>query len=205
MDQTLKKRLVGIAVLLLLAVIVLPLVLDGANKDALLADTRLPPPPVVADADGLLAAPPGELAIAEGEIAREHLPAEPEPIPPVAVAPTAADAATAESMPPGAAVTAPAPVPAPPVPAAVVEPRLAALAEAWDVQVAAVSAPEGAERLRAKLVAAGYKARVVRVKGMHKVVVGPELRRDAAEKLLDRLAADARVGKPKGMLVRYVP
>lgn len=204
MDQTLKKRLVGIAVLLLLAAIVLPLVLDGANKDALMADTRLPPPPVVADADGLLAAPPGEWATAEGEIAREHLPAEPEPIPPVAVAPTAADAAPAEITPPAAAVTAPAPVPAP-APAAVVEPRLAALAEAWDVQVAAVSAPEGAERLRAKLVAAGYKARVVRVKGMHKVVVGPELRRDAAEKLLDRLAADARVGKPKGMLVRYVP
>lgn len=209
-----KKRLVGIAVLLLLAVIVLPLVLDGANEDALLADTRLPPPPAVPEAAALLEAPPAELAAAEGGIARDHVPAEPEPVvapvvPPVAVAPAAAAPAAvpavaapaarpaAPSVP--AAATAAEPVPAP------ADPRLAALAEAWDVQVAAVSSPDGAERLRGQLAKAGYKARIVRAGGLHKVVVGPELRRAAAEKLRDRLAADARVGKPKGMLVRYVP
>lgn len=203
-----KKRLVGIAVLVLLAVIVLPLVLDGANEDALLADTRLPPPPAVPEAAALLEAPPAELAAAEGGIARDHVPAEPEPVvapvvPPVAVAP----AATAPALPaPATAAATPAaaaPVEAAPAPAA--DPRLAALAEAWDVQVAAVSSPDGAERLRGQLAKAGYKARIVRAGGLHKVVVGPELRRAAAEKLRDRLAADARVSKPKGMLVRYVP
>lgn len=204
-----KKRLVGIAVLLLLAVIVLPLVLDGANEDALLADTRLPPPPAVPEAAALLDAPPAELAAAEGGIARDHVPAEPEPVvapvvPPVAIAPAAAapsavPAATASATAPPASAAAVEPVPAP------ADPRLAALAEAWDVQVAAVSSPDGAERLRSQLAKAGYKARIVRAGGLHKVVVGPELRRAAAEKLRDRMAADARVGKPKGMLVRYVP
>lgn len=203
-----KKRLVGVAVLLLLAVIVLPLVLDGANEEALLADTRLPPPPAVPEADALLEAPPAELAAAEGGIARDHVPAEPEPeiapvIPPVAVAPASATPAATPAAPVATPVAPAATVAAEPAPAA--DPRLAALAEAWDVQVAAVSSPDGAERLRGQLVKAGYKARVVRANGLNKVVVGPELRRSAAEKLRDRLAGDARVGKPKGMLVRYVP
>lgn len=203
MDQTLKNRLVGVGVLLVLAAIVLPLVFDGANQDALLADTRLPPPPAVPEAEALLTAPAPELPQAEAELAREHVPAEPEapaPLPPVAVAPGTAPA-PAVAAPPAAAPAAPAPAAT-----TAADPRLAGLAEAWDVQLAAVSAPEGAERLRGKLVAAGYKARVVKVGALYKVLAGPELRREDAEKLRAKLAADARVGKPAdARLVRYIP
>lgn len=199
MDQNLKNRLVGIGVLLLVAAVILPLLLDGANRDALQADTRLPPPPEVPAADALLQAPAPELPMAEAELAREHVPAEPEPapvIPPVAVAPT--------PTPAPAAAPAPARAPVAETPAA--DPRLTGLAEAWDVQLAALSSAEGAERLRAKVAAAGYKVRVIRAGSLLKVVVGPELRRADAEKLRDRLAADARIGKPAdARLVRYIP
>lgn len=204
MDQTLKNRLVGVGVLLVLAAIVLPLVFDGANQDALRADTRLPPPPAVPEAEALLTAPAPELPMAEAELARDHVPAEPEapaPLPPVAVAPGTAPAAAPAAPPATPVAAAPTPAAAP-----VADPRLAGLAEAWDLQLAAVSAPDGAERLRNKLVAAGYKARVAKVGAFYKVLVGPELRREDAEKLRAKLAADARVGKPAdARLVRYIP
>lgn len=199
MDQTLKKRLTGIAVLLLLAMLLLPLIFDGANQKGLLEDTRLPPPPEVPAAEVLLASPPAELAEVEGAIAREHQPAEPEApavIPPVAVA----------AVP--AAVPAPVPAAAPastPTAGVTTDPRLASLAEAWDVQVAALGSAEGTAALVKKLQSAGYKVRVTKAGNLHKVLVGPELRRAAAEKLQAALAADARVGKLQGRLVRYVP
>lgn len=200
MDQTLKNRLVGAAVLLALAVVVLPLLFDGANQQALMSDLRMPPPPATPDAAALLDGGHSRLAEAKDEVLREHAPVEPEPEPepepiaPVAVAPSPAE-----------------PVPASPAPAATLQPakpadeRLSQLAEAWDVQVAAGSSAEGAERLRNTLVAAGYKARVRRDAGIHRVVVGPVLRREDAVALRTALAADARVGKPAGLLVRYIP
>ncbi len=203
MNQALKNRIVGVVVLMALAVIVLPLIFDGANEQALLADTRMPPSPRVPDATALLAETPAQLPAAEGDIAREHQPAPPEApvIPPVAVAPEAATSASS-SIPEAASAAASAPAIALPVAA---DPRLASLAQAWDVQVAAVAAPEGAERLRAKLVLAGYKARIQKVDELFKVLVGPELRREDAQSLQRRLGADLRVGKPQTVLVRYVP
>lgn len=200
MDQTLKNRLVGAAVLLAIAVVVLPLLFDGANQQALMSDLRMPPPPETPNAAALLDGGHSTLAEAKDEVLREHALIEPEaepelePIPPVAVAPSPAE-----------------PVPASPAPAATSQPakpadeRLSQLAEAWDVQVAAGSSAEGAERLRNRLVAAGYKVRVRRDAGIHRVVVGPVLRREDAVALRTALAADARVGKPAGLLVRYIP
>ena len=89
MNQALKNRIVGVVVLMALAVIVLPLLFDGANQQALLADTRMPPSPQLPDVAATLAEQPAQLPEAEGDIAREHVAAEPEVpvIPPVAVAP----------------------------------------------------------------------------------------------------------------------
>lgn len=202
MNQALKNRIVGVVVLMALAVIVLPLIFDGANEQTLLADTRMPPAPQVPDATTLLAERPAQLPEAEGEIAREHQAALPEVavIPPVAVAPEATTSASSDTPP-----AAPAAASTPAVATVTADPRLAGLAQAWDVQVTAVAAPEGAERLRAKLVKAGYKARVHKVDGLFKVLVGPELRREDAQSLQRRLGADIRVGKPQTVLVRYVP
>lgn len=199
MDQTLKNRLVGAAVLLALAFILLPLLFDGANQQALMSDLRMPAPPATPDAAALLDGGRSALAEAKEEVMREHasVEPEPEPVPPVAVAPS-------PSEPVPSAAPAPA-TPAPAATAAVADERLSRLAEAWDVQVAAGSSVEGAERLRAALAAAGYKARVRQDAAVYRVVVGPVLRREDAVALRAALAADARVGKPAGMLVRYIP
>lgn len=218
-DPALKNRLVGVVVLLLLAVLLLPVLFDGANEQALLADTRMPQPPDVPSAGSLLGEPPSIVPETESAIDAAHAPAEPE-IPPVAVAPGAppeyavADTAgvaevgiapaTVKAVPPPAPA-ATGPVPAVPAVPAKPDPRLASLAEAWDVQVAAVSTLESAQQLRGKLAAAGYKSRVLAAGKLFRVVVGPELRREDATALRDKLAVDARFGKPKGMLVRYVP
>lgn len=190
-DQTLKTRLVGAVVLLGLAVIVLPLMLDGANEKALLADTRMPPAPDVPDAGVLLAEPPPQLPSAQAEVAQEHQPADPESgSAPGIVPPVVLDEVQADAVFP--------PVSEP-------DPRLQALANAWDVQVAAVLTVSNAERLREKLVSAGYRVRVRKVGNLHKVLVGPELRREDIEQVRDRLALDERVGRLQGVLVRYVP
>lgn len=201
MDQSLKNRLVGGGVLLLLAVIVLPWLFDGANEQALLSATRMPAPPEVPAANELLAEDTAPLAEAEGAIARDHVPAEPESavVAPVAVAPAPAVVAPVTSAPVPAAPPAAVPAPSP------ADPRLAALAEAWDVQLVAVSSPEGAARVRDQLTRAGYKARILSAGNLHKVLVGPELRKADAQALRERIAADKRIGLPPGMLVRYIP
>lgn len=194
MDPTLKNRLVGVLVLLLLAAVLLPLLFDGANEQSLLAETRMPVPPDVPQAEALLADPPATLPAAETEIAAAHAPAEPEP---AVLAPPAV---------PQPAVAAPVPVTtATQVAPAPVDARLAGLAEAWDVQVAAVSTAEAASQLRTRLAAAGYKARVQPAGVLFRILVGPELRKEDAASLRDKLAADGRIGKLNGRLVRYVP
>jgi DedD protein len=223
MDPTLKNRLVGVVVLLLLAVVLLPMLLDGDNESGLLADTRLPVVPDVPSAESLLAEPPAIAPDVQAEIDAAHAPAEPESVPPVAVAPGAPPDYDAVVPPPVAEsmvtqatvaqkppVVQPPPVAATPVVAAAAapqaaDPRLASLADAWDVQVAALSTLEAANQLKGKLAAAGYKSRVLAAGKLFRVVVGPELRREDAVALRDKLAADNRFGKPSGLLVRYVP
>lgn len=217
MDQTLKNRLVGAVVLLAVAATVLPLLFDGANERALMADTRMPAAPEVPDAGKLLATDQSTLAATQAAVEQAHAPAAVENAvvesASTASAPLAAAAAPALAVKPavtavpatpvaGSAVAIPATAATTPAPA---DPRLAKIAEAWDVQVAAGASAEGAERLRAKLAGAGYKARVRVEGGLYKTVVGPVLRREDAVALRDALGADGRVGKPRGMLVRYVP
>ncbi len=79
------------------------------------------------------------------------------------------------------AVTPAAPVPAKPA---------ANLPEAWVVQVASLSARDKADELVARLRAKGYRATLVHQSGMWKVLVGPELRKEVAESIKQRLAAD---------------
>lgn len=201
MDQNLKNRLVGAGVLLALAVIFLPLLFDGANQQALMGEMRLPTPPEVPQAQQLLeGGGASELPAMREEVRQAHAPASVEP----EIAPTVAEQAGAASDEAGAVAT---PAPVAPASAAPVQtdPRLANLAEAWDVQVAAGSSREGASRLLVRLETAGYKARIRHDGEIYRVVVGPVLRREDAVSLRTALAADARVDKPQGLLVRYIP
>lgn len=64
------------------------------------------------------------------------------------------------------------------------------LPQAWVVQVASLSAREKADELVARLRSKGYRATAVYQTSMWKVVVGPELRKEVAESIKQRLAAD---------------
>lgn len=75
-------------------------------------------------------------------------------------------------------------------PAAVPAKPAADLPQAWVVQVASLSAREKADELVARLRSKGYRATAVYQTSMWKVVVGPELRKEVAESIKQRLAAD---------------
>lgn len=78
-----------------------------------------------------------------------------------------------------------------PVASAVVSTKpVANLPEAWVVQVASLSARNKADELVVRLRSKGYRAAVVHQSGMWKVLVGPELRKEVAESIKQRLAAD---------------
>lgn len=82
------------------------------------------------------------------------------------------------------------PVIKPVVPAAVATKPAANLPEAWVVQVASLSARSKADELVVRLRSKGYRAAVVHQSGMWKVLVGPELRKEVAESIKQRLATD---------------
>lgn len=75
-------------------------------------------------------------------------------------------------------------------PAAAPAKPAADLPQAWVVQVASLSAREKADELVARLRSKGYRATAVYQTSMWKVVVGPELRKEVAESIKQRLAAD---------------
>lgn len=64
------------------------------------------------------------------------------------------------------------------------------LPQAWVVQVASLSARDKADELVTRLRAKGYRATLVHQSGMWKVLVGPELRKEVADSIKQRLAAD---------------
>lgn len=82
------------------------------------------------------------------------------------------------------------PVAAPAKPPAAPAKPAADLPQAWVVQVASLSAREKADELVARLRSKGYRATAVYQTSMWKVVVGPELRKEVAESIKQRLAAD---------------
>jgi len=78
-------------------------------------------------------------------------------------------------------------------------------ATAWVVQVGSFSSAKNARALRDKLRKMGHATFVEAVKdkagkSVYRVRVGPEVRRDLAEKVLQQLARDAKL---KGIVLRY--
>lgn len=189
MDQGLKERLIGAAVLVALGVWLIPLVLHGPAKKPEGESTglKLPTPD-----DGTAPVksltiqldeqkhPPGTDAAdtAEATVAQSDEKA-PETAPPRAV-PAQTPAASAAASPPASEAATPrsAPSPSPP-------PKQAAAAEGWMVQVGSFSEEENARRLAQRVSTYGYKPVVATFKAngrtMWRVRLGPLPTRDRAE------------------------
>ncbi|ACL72343.1 Sporulation domain protein [Thioalkalivibrio sulfidiphilus HL-EbGr7] len=192
LDPRLKQRLVGAAVLLALAVIFLPMLLDGTGQQAgLNLRDGIPPEPEFARPE-----PPAPLE-------RQASPAPPLETRPAPrseartvpqVAPQPAPERAAEPAPQSITPMAPAPVTPPPAstraPAAASDPGPGG----WAVQVGSFSERANAEAERDRLRRAGFQVLVEPARAgdrqIFRVKVGPVSTREEAERLRSRLGTE---------------
>jgi DedD protein len=194
MERQRKERLVGAAVLVMLAVIFIPMILDDTvQPESRIDATNIPPRP-------------------EGEFESRVVPLTPEreettagrSIQGQGTAPAAVATGSATKAPAPATPMEEAPGPAAPAPAASgARPAAAAPpaagnpagrnagVSAWVVQLGSFASEENAEGLNRKLRQAGFAAFVEPLQQggatVYRVRVGPELRRSAAQSVRDRL------------------
>jgi DedD protein len=195
MDQGLKERLVGAAVLVAIAVWLIPWVLDGPESgsetpsNSLQLPSAEEPLPMRTQTLRLGGDPEPAAEVAATPPVEVKAPVT-EPAPPVAEQPAAREA-TDESEPPVVAA-APAPerpaatAPAPPKP----EP---AAAGDWTVQLGSFGEEANARRLAQRVGTFGYKAEVSSYRSggrtLYRVRVGPQATRAAAEAAASALRA----------------
>lgn len=214
MDPQLKQRLIGAAVLVSLAVLVVPVLLDGGYRETSRPRRDMAPMPpdqfeqvvpelpaeVQRELDAGLAAGTDELAEIAAQAAAQPGEA---PIPPAAIV---SGPAGEEAMPPPSPA---APPPAPEAPAAAAAPApapapLSATAEQWTVQLGSFASRDNAEGLLRRMAADGVKGFILPLeeggKTSFRVRAGPVAGRAAAERLRKQLEDSQSI---RGMLVRH--
>ncbi|MFQ5488239.1 MAG: SPOR domain-containing protein [Gammaproteobacteria bacterium] len=201
-----RHRLVGALVLLALAVIFVPMVLDfRSDYEGGIRESNLPPKPKDFHVEVLPLPLPGDAAVApvpapppvtvREQRAAHKSKAASQPVPDAASPPV-----MEKPAPPPRQQKRPAPRPVPPVPAA----QNASPAPGWVVQVGSFSSAKNAGALRDRLQDQGFDALVdeVRVAGQpaYRVLVGPLPDKSRAEAQRSRLQKQARL---KGIVIRY--
>ncbi len=176
MDEQVKKRLVGAAVLVSLAVIFVPMLFDDAARiEAPVFPSRIPEPPA-----------PDSTPFSSAHVAETTLPALPEPEPEPSPEPLPASPPAKQSA-PAAAPPAVKGTPEKGVPATGIGLR------AWVIQVGSFSDRGNAMEVVKKLRAAGFDTLIeeaqVSGKTVFRVRVGPEADRVRAQALLPQIKA----------------
>jgi DedD protein len=196
MEQKLKQRLVGAIVLVSLAVIFIPIILEGPDDEWSPRSHSMPEPPRMDyGVDMELALPPVETQ----EIAETEPEEAPEPVPaPVAAPP-------AETPPEPAQPARPAVKPSPPPAAAPTQSKpLAVPPPGWYIQVGSFSQQMNAEGLRDRLQAAGHNTRLQAINigkaQVYRVLVGPATSRASAEQENAKLEKQQKI---KGIVIEY--
>ncbi|MGD2137174.1 MAG: SPOR domain-containing protein [Gammaproteobacteria bacterium] len=193
MELKLKQRLVGAVVLVALAVIFIPVILEGPSDEWEPRSHSIPVPPQIDyKADVEIPVPdeapmpqvPQAAGPGSGRSGNADVPAAEPVMEPVAE--------------PDAEVATPAaPAVKPAAPAADNPPPAAAPASGWFVQVGSFGQRMNASGLRERLGKAGFSAQLEESatdKGtVYRVLVGPEEQRAPAERLRDRLAAEQQL------------
>jgi DedD protein len=190
MDQKLKQRLVGAVVLISLAVIFIPIILEGPDDEWSPHSQGMPEPPKI-DYRAQIELPPTDAGPST-----QQAPAVVEPVAEEAAVPEpAAGEAAAKSV---AAVQEPKPPVHAPLPATAIP------ADAWLIQVGSFSLQPNARGLRDRLRQAGFEAFLQDVETAsgeitYRVLVGPLDDRATAEKLQKRLLREQQL---KGLVVQ---
>lgn len=211
MDRPLKERIVGAIVLVVVAVLVVPVFLDGPADDTeVVTETVLLPgqegqarkqQTIVLNRDRSEPVPaPNASRDETGSGARDQPEADARQD--AAAAPDTAPATQQQAAP---AVQETEPAPSRPVaapPGGNAESAGASDVSAtgmWAVQLGSFSNPENAERLAAELRTKGYAAFLSQLKSssgpLHRVRIGPQKDRDSAEAVARRLATDGHKGQ----------
>jgi DedD protein len=182
MKQRLKRRLTGAIVLVSLAVIFIPMLLDGRSVDKQL-ETGIPKRDT-------------------GPFDEQLAQARPEPIVPIG-----AELATPDPAPAADVAQSEAPVPPPPQvrPEPAAEPApVAPTLHGWVIQVASFSKADNADEVAGRLRSAGFDTRIekAQVKGrtVYRVQVVPEADKMRAEALLKRIRSTVQL---EGKLLAY--
>lgn len=220
-DSKLKQRLIGAGILILLAVIFIPMLLDERpSQPSQVESTQVNEP---------APAPQPDVPADSGQFTSKVTPLDEPPAPPVSRDP-AGDAAisdapepapsTATLTPPSPAATPDSAAPPAPAPAPSVTERLPSNlnpdvpappaakqhqdVNAWVVQLGSFSNEQNAVKLRDQLRAKGYAAFMETTTGANgkvaRVRVGPEVDRARAEAVRDRLQKEFKI---KGIVGRY--
>ncbi|MCB1751286.1 MAG: SPOR domain-containing protein [Gammaproteobacteria bacterium] len=184
MDDGLKKRLIGATVLVSLIVIFVPMLLQHEPVlEQGIHESNIPPPP-------------------KTDFSSRVIPQKSEPAPPASRTFAPVDGATGEYGPDGTAGR----------PAAAAAPQSGQVEtreglSAWMIQVGSFSLRENAENLVKQLREKAFAADIeqVSVKGnmLFRVLVGPEVDRNEAEKLLQRVNAEIKPLNIEGALKSY--
>jgi len=213
MDQKLKQRLTGAIVLVALAVIFVPIILEGPDDEWTPRSHSIPEQPKMDYRASMgLDLPEPETAVQEpsGGVISEAL-SLPENEPPASTPPPVEVEVAAEPAPAARKAAEPvavAPKPARVEPAKPPAPKPAKKVEApikgWFVQVGSFGQEINANGLRSRLKSAGYDTRLQKIaigKGnAYRVLVGPTTSRAGAEKLAASLKSGQQLA---GMVIEY--
>ncbi len=213
MDQNLKNRLVGVAVVFALAVIFLPMILDGSGVQKDQLDVVIPPQPVVS-ADSQfetrvieLQARVDELPESEPRFIDEQSPPPPEPV--VEQPATTPDTAAAPPEPAEEPAPKPAEKPAEPEPKAVARAEPATQpttgGQSWVLQVGSFQDRDKAlsqrDKLRQSRIAAVFIEQFpVNGKTSYRVRLGPFLSRDQTRVAQNKIKAKHDID---GIIMKY--
>lgn len=190
MERALKERIIGAAVLVVVAVLVVPVFLDGPPDGGQVVSERVPLPGQSNQET--------KTQILELD-RKDPVPANGGQVQPVAAA------ASAESKPVARPVMQPVPEPVPePVSEAPVEKKpepvvVASSTGMWAVQLGSFGSQENAERLAAELRKQGFAAFLSQLSTssgqLHRVRIGPQKDRQSAEAMAARLEKAGYKGK----------
>ena len=201
MEQTLKQRLIGAIVLVSLAVIFIPIILEGPDDEWTPRSHSLPDKPQLdyrADMELVL---PSPAPVAEQQIAVE---AEVEETPVTNEQPVATPVKPAKTPVAAAKPVKVEPAPKPPAKPVVPAAPAAKPLKGWFVQVGSFGQEMNAVGLQERLTASGFKTGLQEIeignKHAYRVLVGPSATRADAEKLAASLKSAQQL---KGMVVEY--
>ena len=206
MEQRLKERMIGAIVLVAIAILLIPALLDGPGQETvrkeLELDTGARSRTVELALDGQAPKPATREISAQQvkESPRKEKPVEPPPASTaVAKTPPPKTAATPKPEPPKTAAT---PKPEPPKPekeVARAAPATPAAAGNWAAQVGSFAKESSASRITRELKAGGFDAYVSEIRQggrtLYRVRVGPVVSRAEADALVARLSAGGHAAK----------